>query len=417
VLRYLEQDQYMVEIIRLMEIESQRYPRVETVTQFLRMRYQDDIFVDSVPGLRKMTKDFLLGKISEDTLNIITEFLDIRQCMMEYGVNTVLVKDMNQGGNELLVLDNYLVDMLVRNGFFVVDNNYKSGRLKKGHICERRYGIYKTLADDVEHIVYIKKNDKNFVCDASYMFEYRGRNMMSIFTRTLMYPGIEDGEFGLLPSSDPSQGQVICVYPPLREYDVNALVRRAQDCLEHRYQYFIDNKIWPSKDILAEQCGYNLKIIFPKRGWDLKCLDRYKGKDDMYKNSYCGYLDERYAVNSIIRRIYQSEDKLDFIIGLMRNWKNPSNYWLGIWIKRYFYLCDVLLIIQDKDPRLIKLIWEAARLYRVTESKRNVKKEHRITMEAAEKNRIRDKFRRLQERIPIGDFPWADVKDISLCLL
>jgi len=422
VLRYLQQDQYMVDVIKSMEIGGQKYPRAETITQFSKMKYQDDMFIRSVPGLAKMTKDFLLGRLSYNTMNIISEFLDIRQCLMEYGVTTVLVKDISQDGGNVPVLDGYLIDMLVRNGFFVVDENYKNGRLKKDYVRDKKYGIYKEIAFDVEHIVYVKrKKIHNELCGASYIFEYRGKNMMSIFTRALMYPGIEDEEFGILPSSDPSRGQVICVYPPLRQYEVLELVTRAQDCVEHRYQYFINNKIWPSKDIFAAQCGYNLKIIFPKKSRVLgELYDQYEGKEDMYRHRFNGYLDERYAVDSILKHVYEAKDKVDFFVRLMRNWENPSNYWLGIWIKRYFLLQDVLIIIESKDPKLTKIIWEASRLYYGAGRKKTIRqkvKMHKIAVRDAERIQVRDKFRYLEESLPMDEFPWFEIKNIGLCLL
>jgi len=322
--------------------------------EFNRIKYLDDRFMMSTRGLPKMTKNFLIGRLSYNMINIVTEFLDIRQCTQEYGVKVIVFRDMNYDRGSKPQLNSYLIDMLVRNGFYVVDPNYSRGFLNERLMQEKRYGIYRDKALEVKHIVYIKRQHMyDSVTETPYIRKQGSSNTMAVCMRVQMHDRIDLKDFGILPSSFPNRGQVICVFPPLREYKIQDMVKRAQMCLEHRYLYMNTGVLWPNKDMYATQCGYNQRIILPRKARSFtESYFRYRGKTDMYVSGGFGCIDEDYASTILTRQIAMQKDKMRLVAEMSQNWASPSFFWLGIWRQRNYTLMDIIELVEKWDTVL-----------------------------------------------------------------
>jgi len=140
--KYLKEYQWLIPVLETVKTKIPDYKQSKTVEDFMKIKYQDDRFMSSIIGMSKMTKSFLFGRYSYSMINIIAEFLDIRQCLTEYGVKVVYLEDLDEEGATVSGLRYYLIDMLVRNGYFVVDKKFKKNRkikeLKKQMSMRRR---------------------------------------------------------------------------------------------------------------------------------------------------------------------------------------------------------------------------------------------------------------------------------------
>jgi len=246
----------------------------------------------------------------------------------------------------------------------VVDKKFQKNKnvkeLKVSDIFARKFGLYRDLDDKIQHIVYVKYYDKGGCKEIQGMTRCREMNTVAVFARSLMYDGIDKEKFGILPSSIPFRGQVICVYPPLRKYGVEDMIIRAQLCLEHRYDYLNNHNIWPLKDKYSAQCGYKDKIIFPKKTAKLcQLYSQYQFKKDMYEPGGCAMIDEQYAIKYILEGGQRSDDKVSFFLNMMYHWKRNQIYFSDIWTKRGYTIRDVLKLLEYYDGRLVNPILKA----------------------------------------------------------
>jgi len=213
--------------------------------------------------------------------------------------------------------------------------------------------LYSEIDKKIRHIVYVRHENKGGYDEVSFMFRYQRINTVALITRALMYDGMDKERFGILPSSIPFRGQVICVFPPLREYRMEDMIIRAQQCLEHRYHYLNSHEIWPLRDKYSAQCGYKDKIIFPRKVRTLGSLyARYHTKKDAYEPVGCAVIDQGYAIKYLIEMVQDAEDKEFFFRGMLQSWKENISYWHDIWVERGYLLSDLFRLLINHDDSL-----------------------------------------------------------------
>jgi len=127
------------------------------------------------------------------------------------------------------------------------------------------------------------------------------------FFRTILFEGIDAGEYGLLPSAYPDQGQVICVYPPMCSFDKMSLAHRARDFMLCRYRHMNGDSIWVKQDEKAVRCGYKYRFVIPRYSAKLgQYYVSYQGLLDYYHHNPQRFIDELVMMDTVVRKLRQS---------------------------------------------------------------------------------------------------------------
>jgi len=124
------------------------YNKIESISDLSQICQVDKFHLQKVSGMRQMTGDFFMGRVPSNLMHVLTEFLDIRQVMMDYDSKVIMVRGTK--------LKNYMIDFLVRNGYYVVDFRYsRQSCLQNSHLRAGSYGLYGSLAPNIEYVLYI----------------------------------------------------------------------------------------------------------------------------------------------------------------------------------------------------------------------------------------------------------------------
>jgi len=305
----------------------QYYRDITTMTDFDEIRVKDNFFLDSHPGLRDFTNNFVIGRFSSDLIHTITEFLDIRQCLLSYRVRVVVVKGRK--------LKPYLVDMLVRNGFYVVDSRFPYLRLSDEHVKKKIFGAFSEVDPWVDHAIYISDNPHNKdVLDVVELMDHVDEAAICTFVRVRLFKTIgEIGEYGLLPSSCPGQGQVICIYPPTHTYDKLVLAQRARNFMMQRYEYLNTDIIWAKIDVFADVCGYGNKYILPQISLYFgQHYGTYENKDDFFTGKIKRVIDEKFMFEMLMRKLSRESTQERYVLRIIQSdYIRFKDSWLRLW--------------------------------------------------------------------------------------
>jgi len=358
--------------LRDIRVKVPNYKEIKTMEDYNSVRSKDINFNKARSGFKQMTDNCLFGRVTSKLMYTITEFLDIRQCLQDYRLKVLVVQGVR--------LKRYLIDMLVRNGFFVVDNRYnKFGELTKRDIAEGRVGVFGSKESNIEYALYVNDTfykDVNSIPNVPRLLDIKGQldsyRALCVFTRVYLFDGIDHISYGLLPSACPENGQVICVFPPMCSYDKLILARRSRDYMIHRYENMNSRELWVERDILSGKCGYKEKFILPRVSQTLgQRYNLYWGLQDYSLGLYKRVIDERVMLASLIENFRRSDEagKHTIIMAIIKIWDGPYTFpWIRVWSDNNYdsdYLLDML---ENYDDDIRRVIW-ACRNYELSREK------------------------------------------------
>lgn len=328
-------------------VKEKNYERVAEIHEFENLCKQDNQILDGVQGMRHMISGSLYGRIRPRLAYEISEFLDIRQVMMDYEVQILMVVDYQ--------LKPKVMDMLVRNGYFIVDiRQRKQPVLETHNIRLDQYGVYSDIVTDFPFVVY--KNSRFYREDTLIDIEdislRREKQAVCVFTRSYMFDGIFDQNYGLLPSANPDRGQVICVYPPVCSYSKKEMLNRAVDFMNHRYMYLNGCEEWSMMDEFKEKCGYNCRFVIPK-----KRKNKDKSYEEYWRNRDLSYrkenpFNEDFMLDYFVKMLNKEIDKNSFLLSIIRQWGKDDRSWVRLWYYNSYELSYVFYKLEDRDKRL-----------------------------------------------------------------
>jgi len=327
------------------KVEVPQYDNIETEKDFSSIISKDEEFLRSVKGMRKMTNNFVIGRVSTRTMYIITEFLDIRQVMLDYQLRIIIVEGVR--------LKPYLVDILIRNGYFLID---ESSRIKKQltnkDVREGNYGVYSINKSDHPVALYYNMQfyKRNLEVPDLEMLGQQNQSVACVFTRVHLMTNINLNTYGILPSSCPDHGQTICVYPPMKPSQRAVMLQRVRNFMLCRYRYMNDRQLWATIDIYRKECGYDYKFVLPKRVRKMgETYSRYKGLQDFTMERRGQPMNLTYMISHLEDRIMGSMNKESLIINMIQNWNNPRD---AAWIRIFSHNNIKVEVVLDELKRI-----------------------------------------------------------------
>jgi hypothetical protein len=289
----------------------------------------------------------------------MSDFLDIRQVMLDYSLRVIVVTGFS--------LKRDLINILVRNGFFVVDSRYKyQPILDYKMIAEGQYGTYRDIRDYYNYLEGIPfavyKNSRHYkrnnAIDVVNILELQQKKAVCVFTKASILHNYNVENVGILPSSCSDQGIVVYVYPPLVSYSKIQLMRRSRDFMRQRYVYLITGVTWSEIDRLAEKCGLHYSFNIPKRcKGSFDTYEKYKGLRDFYYEMKQRPFDDEFLIGIVERNIMQAKNREAMMMSIMINWNTDMAYpWMRAWFNGNYSLKDFLDLLECTNIELDRLV-------------------------------------------------------------
>lgn len=342
-----------VQDIGKVQVKEQKYGQVQNYEEFRDVCVKDKLNLMTNQGIRRMTNNFIYGRLSLDMIYMISDFLDIRQVMLDYSLRVVYVLGFS--------LKKRLIDMLVRNGFFVIDPRYRyQPILDNKMLLQGMYGVYSDMNGNIPYAVY--RNSRNFkennACELDKIIDLEMRSAHCVFTKTYICEDMKWGELGVLPSSFSDQGLVVCVYPPLVSYDKVVLMNRSVDFMNRRYQYMNDGVVWSKLDPMGWKCGYSLSFIIP---WNTKkfylMYSRYRGLKDFTHKIKENPFDSSFMIELVKRKILREDDREAIVLRMIKAWGTDDMFsWVRLWYLKGVQLDEFLERLAFMDMEMSRLI-------------------------------------------------------------
>lgn len=301
-------------------------------------------------GIGSLTFGYIYGAMPRSITKNITTYLDIVQCCRAFNVNVVLMQGM---------VSEAVIRILLRNKFFVVSSYYTSGpKLTKKKMADQQYCIYSRMGEGIPygmfHWVESKPPELNenklsyFNFDVIKKFNMLcGTKGSMVFhaTRVHLNTSMKDNirQFGLLPAALPHNGQVLCVYPPIKEFTFAELVDRCFISNLVRNNWLISKRLWSVIDPLGGDVGYYDQFIYPKLrmrvkpnmidlSGDMEKFDVEQVEDIDIKapaalpNKPLRATTTSGPLSGLVREMLEFGGISEFIIALIVNWGSNKNY-------------------------------------------------------------------------------------------
>jgi len=207
-------------------------------------------------------------------------------------------------------------------------------------------------------ICFIKERKNEGRQNVKSILEHDHNYAVCTFTRSVLYNGIQHGDFGLLPSSDPRRGQVMCVYPPMQTYDHDMLAVRAWRCMMHRYHYMNTGILWPQIDDMGKKCGYMDRYILPRATRvPGQYYQSYKGLQDFWMGWSTTRLDEKFMMDELVRKIRCTYNKDAFILRILNlKYTQDRAPWLRLWTDNNYEADYILDLMRNRGEDMVYLI-------------------------------------------------------------
>jgi len=226
-------------------------------------------------GLGSLTFGYMWGACTRSVVKNITNFLDIRQLLFDYGTDVLCVMGR---------LPEFVKRMCIANGYFILEASNVNGQALTAKLYkDRAYDVYTSvsagikygmlyLADSVPPTIKSNGTDRSLVV-------YKDLNLQSLFNskhdatnvvfqavRTHLHPQMRKEKFGyqVLPCALPHNGVVIVSFPIIKKFDINNLIKRTFDANHLRNNWLINRRSWVLLDPYSGQCKYMDSYKIPK---------------------------------------------------------------------------------------------------------------------------------------------------------
>jgi len=230
----------------------------------------------------------------------------------------------------------------------------------KNTLKKKIFGAFSEVDPWVDHAIYISDNPHNKdALDVVELMEHVDESAICTFVRIRLFKTIgEIGEYGLLPSSCPGQGQVICIYPPTHTYDKIVLAQRARNFMMQRYEFLNTNIIWAKVDVFADACGYGNRYILPQvSSYFGQHYQSYEGNDDFFTGRTKKVIDQKYMFEMLMRKLSQESTRERYIMKIVQSeYVRFKDSWLRLWRDNNYhsgYLADKIQAQGENYNQLI----------------------------------------------------------------
>jgi len=252
---------------------------ISTVRDF--NKYYDDSckYRGGDDGLGMLSFGYLMGDMSRSLVKNISAFLDLRQLLDDYSVKVIYLKG--------ALMNNYVIQILVRNFYFVVIKGYNGDNLTHHEIDNNLYGVYGDIDSEISYGVYYNVISKDLTNKHPFqIFEvFPNKKSDIIFYATKIQlndkMNVQSSMqywYGLLPVALPHDGKVLCVYPPIYNFRFKELLNRAVKSNYTRNNFHVRRMMWANSDPFWYKVKYFDRIILPQRN---------KTYENLYIESNC----------------------------------------------------------------------------------------------------------------------------------